>query len=315
MAFINIANVYSLRNYFDSRKVRLKLANAPKDWEQSLAEMLNDPKPLLYGRLGGVEAIALGIYLDEHAGFRHPFRLLVAKFFKGRRMAQLCNNAGVYPITKESVSFFCEQHIKALEIVDVLSVWAKPMAWVEARYPMRAEVTFLPGDASFPWPEPRDGISRQSWGSSLDGKKVLVVSPFVDTIKKQAKRLEKIFDGISIPSMSLKYVCAPLSQGGLQDGRSYAYHLTRLKKEMENEEFEVALISAGAYSLPLAAHAKSLGKKGIHAGGALQTFFGVSGRRYDSYPWVAKFANEYWLRPSMQERPRNWKSIEEGCYW
>lgn len=312
---ISIANVHSLRNYRDSRRVRLKLANEPKNWEKTIAELLDSPRPLLYGRLGGVEAIAIGIYLDELAGLRNPIRLLAAKIYKGRRMAQLCNNAGVYPITKEVISFFCEQHLKALEMVDILSVWAKPMAWVEANYSMKAEVTLVPGDASFPWPEPRDGISERSWGSSLDGKRVLVVSPFIDTFEIQVQRLNRIFEGIDTPKMNLDFVRAPLSQGGLEDGKTYANHLNRLKKDMDNIEFDIALISAGAYSLPLAAHAKSLGKKGIHAGGALQTFFGVSGNRYDSYPWVQKFANPNWRRPSIHERPRNWKSIEDGCYW
>lgn len=119
---IRIANVYSLRNYRDSRRVRLKLANEPKNWEETLAQLLDNPKPLLFGRLGGVEAMALGIYLDELAGLRDPIILLAAKILRGKRRAQLCNNAGVYPITREIVSIFCEQHLKALEMVDVLSV-------------------------------------------------------------------------------------------------------------------------------------------------------------------------------------------------
>lgn len=53
------------------------------------------------------------------------------------------------------------------------------MAWVEANYSMRAQVKLVHGDASFPWLELLDGISERSWGSSLDCKKVLVVSPFI----------------------------------------------------------------------------------------------------------------------------------------
>jgi hypothetical protein len=230
-------------------------------------------------------------------------------------MKQLCNNAGVYPITRQMISVFGEEHFRALEIVDILSVWAKPMAWVESIYGLRNEVSLVGGDASFPWPEPRDGVSLQSWGMSLDGKKVLVASPFENTIREQEKLLSKVFKGIDIPKMRLELIKVPMSQGGLNDGKSYEYHLAKLKDEMAAREFDVALVSAGAYSLPLAAHAKMLGKRGVHAGGALQTFFGISGKRYDSYPWVLKFKNSHWKRPSLQERPENWRSIEDGCYW
>ena len=80
-------------------------------------------------------------------------------------------------------------------------------------------------------------------------------------------------------------------------------------------DFDIALISAGAYSLPLANHAKKMGKVGIHAGGALQIFFGVTGQRYDNYSQVQRFLNTEWKRPFVHERPANWQEIEDGCYW
>ena len=88
-----------------------------------------------------------------------------------------------------------------------------------------------------------------------------------------------------------------------------------MKKEMEAFEFDVALISAGAYALPLAYHAKKLGKVGITCGGELQLFFGVIGRRWESMEKVVKYRNKYWVRPSKSEQPANWRDIEDGCYW
>jgi hypothetical protein len=84
---------------------------------------------------------------------------------------------------------------------------------------------------------------------------------------------------------------------------------------MESFEFDVVLISAGAYALPLAHHAKKMGKIGITCGGELQLFFGVIGKRWENMEKVTKYQNEYWIRPSESERPANWREIENGCYW
>jgi hypothetical protein len=106
-----------------------------------------------------------------------------------------------------------------------------------------------------------------------------------------------------------------MTQGGLRDDQSYAIHLNRMKESLEKFDFDVALVSAGGYSLPLAAHAKQIGKIGIHAGGAMQIFFGILGQRYENYPQVKKYLNKDWKRPFEHERPKNWESIEGGCYW
>jgi hypothetical protein len=62
-------------------------------------------------------------------------------------------------------------------------------------------------------------------------------------------------------------------------------------------------------------HAKKLGKIGINCGGELQLFFGVIGKRWEKSPKINNQINEYWIRPYESSRPKNWKSIENGCYW
>ncbi len=89
---------------------------------------------------------------------------------------------------------------------------------------------------------------------------------------------------------------------------------------MSKVEFDIALISAGAYSYPLALHAKKMGKIGIHTGGGLQLFFGILGKRWEpKYPettnYLSNYINGYWVRPSAEETPENSKMIENGCYW
>jgi hypothetical protein len=306
---------YSLANIRHSKYVSSRVTACSSDWELAINERINSGKPILFGRLGGLEAACVGIYLDLNNGFRNPIRYIQSIILRSRRQKQLCTNAGVFPITREIFNFFATEHLKALEILDIFSVWAKPSAWVEANYLSVDETLFVTGDASFPWPESRDRISDVGWGMALENKKVLVISPFVDSFEIQSHKFEQIFQGIEFPNMKLEFLRAPLSQGGLIDGSTYKSHLSDLKRQMEQIEFDVALVSAGAYSLPLAAYAKLMGKTGVHAGGALQLFFGVTGQRYDNYDLVRRFINSSWKRPFEHERPLNWRDIEKGCYW
>lgn len=117
-------------------------------------------------------------------------------------------------------------------------------------------------------------MSDIGWRSVLEGKKVLVVSPFIDSIAHQVPNKKRIFRSLEIPKVDFQYLRAPMTQGGLLDGSSFREHLQKLKNEMSSIDFDLAMISAGAYSLPLANWAKGIGKIGIHAGGAMQLFLG-----------------------------------------
>jgi len=306
---------YSALNKKRSGLVLNRLEQTPKNWEFQIAKRITDGQPLLYGRLGGIEASCLGIYLDSRSVYRNPVRFLQASILKPRRQLQLRKNAGVFPETQQSFDFFCDEHLVALQDMDIFSVWGKPMAWVEATVLGKSETLFVTGDASYPWMESRDEVSKHGWGMALNGKKILVISPFIDSFAVQVPKLPQVFSGVDYPQMEIEFLRAPMTQGGLDDGSSYKSHLLSLKYSMSSIHFDVALVSAGAYSLPLAHFAKKMGKIGIHAGGAMQLFFGVTGQRYDSYPQVTKFLNPAWKRPFDHERPLSWRSIENGCYW
>ena len=306
---------YSITNSRLSSSVRTRLKISKPDWEAQVSERLLDNSSVLVGRLGGTEAACLGLYLNFADRYKHPIRYLIAKILYKKRLGQLCNNAGVYPKTREMFDFFCQEHLNSLNVLDIFSVWGRPIAWVESNYVADKRILFVSGDASFPWLESRDGVSDKGWGMAFAGRKVLIISPFIDSIKVQIPKISKVFQGLVFPEIDFQYIRAPMTQGGINDGKSYKHHLLRLKNEIKSIDFDIALVSAGAYSLPIAAYAKELGKIGIHAGGAMQLFFGITGKRYDDYPMVQKYFNSDWKRPFEHERPSNWRSIEDGCYW
>ena len=144
----------------------------------------------------------------------------------------------------------------------------------------------------------------------------MVVSGFATSILSQHNNITRVFQGIDYPDFKLQVVRAPIVTGERDsEGLSWFDLLEKMKREISTKDFDVALIAAGAFSYPLAAYAKKLGKIGIHCGGGLQIFFGVMGNRWNNSPEVLKYVNEFWVRPSANERPKRADQVENACYW
>jgi hypothetical protein len=97
--------------------------------------------------------------------------------------------------------------------------------------------------------------------------------------------------------------------------RDWFAALDAMCEQMSSIPFDSAIVGAGAWSLPLVARAKSLGKWAIHLGGATQILFGIKGGRWDNSPEISAFYNDAWTRPSALETPPNVTTIEGACYW
>jgi hypothetical protein len=284
-----------------------------------IAKAIKSGEPKLIGRLGGTEARVLGCYLDAFKGksFWDPFSTIFSILNFKKRLNQLKEGAGVYPISRPVVKSFLSEYLLALETIDVLGTWGSTFTWVE-KYALRSGSTqAVSHHLVAPWVNSfvDSKANSKPWSFSLDGKKVLVIGGFSQSFKSQHERINEVFPNNFYPKFDAEFISAPISQGGINDGRTWVDHLGRMKNEMESIDFDVALISAGAYAMPLAYHAKKLGKIGITCGGELQLFFGVIGKRWEHMEKVTKYQNEYWVRPSESERPANWREIENGCYW
>jgi hypothetical protein len=86
--------------------------------------------------------------------------------------------------------------------------------------------------------------------------------------------------------------------------------------EITKADFDVAIIGAGAYGMPLANFVKmTMGKLAIHMGGATQILFGIKGKRWNDVPKIKSMFNEHWINPSVAERPAGAEKVEGGSYW
>ncbi len=219
--------------------------------------------------------------------------------------------SGFFPNTDEALNKFSDLFIRDLCLIDVLGVWCAGEAALAGLFP-HAELLSLTDLEPFHQPDP--------WTTALEGRTVLVVHPFEESIRKQyAKRNVLFSDSRILPEFSLKTVKAVQSLGG--DGSGFATWFDAFDwmcERIQKTDFDVALIGAGAYGLPLAAFVKRIGKKAVHLGGVSQLLFGIRGRRWDEPPLLEnykKFYNENWVRPLRSETPDSYEAVEGGTYW
>ncbi len=223
-------------------------------------------------------------------------------------------NAGVFPTDDKTLCKFAHEYAAASRNADILglSLFRHGM-WTEEEWAFQE---FCPNATLIDLHDLDFAHSERPWTRALEDKRVLVVSPFAKSINSQYIKRDKLFPkNNALPEFkSLRTVPAVQSAGGAKCGfADWVDALDSMKKEMAREPFEVALIGAGAYGLPLAAYAKDLGGVGIHMGGITQLLFGIIGARWEKK--LDGMINQHWVRPRPDERPPRAINIEGGCYW
>jgi hypothetical protein len=155
------------------------------------------------------------------------------------------------------------------------------------------------------------------WSAELEGKRVLVVTPFVESIRRQFEKRNHVWAGAGVlPSFELRTLFMPHSDALVPSRyRSWFDMCDDMICRASEFDFDVAIVGAGAASLPLCAAVKRAGKFAIHLGGATQILFGITGKRWDTHSRIAGLRNEYWTRPLPAETPDASHRVERGAYW
>ena len=220
----------------------------------------------------------------------------------------MVNNTGFFPANEAHLKAFADRMLLDIPEIDILGAW-----WPgEYRlYPYLPAVRCIPLKDLEPYYHPNP------WSEVLANQKVLVIHPFEKSIQKQYANREKLFkDPRILPDFTLLTFKAVQSIARNETGFSNWFEaLDWMCTQIRSLDFDIAIIGAGAYGLPLAAFIKRMGKKAIQLGGATQILFGIRGQRWDRMPFFQQLYNQNWIRPLPEETPANFQKVEGGCYW
>jgi hypothetical protein len=267
-----------------------------------IKEYLAKEEPCMIGRIGTVEMWAINSAINVEQGL---FKTIPAE-----RIQSLYNNAGFFPKEQVAVENFVSIYRDACTDLDVAAVMGGSGEdyFLHNYAPnLRQYVTLMALEPYY---------NQSPWSSVLEGKRVLVVHPFSETIEAQYKKHKSLFENPQVlPDFTLLTVKAVQTIGDNTAGFvSWFDALQYMKDEISQRDFDIAILGCGAYAFPLASHIKRIGRKAIIMGGATQILFGIKGKRWDNHP-ISSFYNDDWVRPKESERPEAAKNVENGCYW
>lgn len=273
-------------------------------------------QPLMCAKFGTTELGVICAYEVEH---NYSLKSCLDDILHGRISVYnkniingLCRLSGFFPNDLSLGEKFYELALADMKEIDILASYIYGEKYID-KYLNCVKVDLDGYYAPFMWKNP--------WTKYLKGKKVLVVHPFVDSIRHQYENnREKLFDDPDVlPEFAeLLTVKAVQTIADQKDSRFETWFdaLQYMKDEISKLDFDIALIGCGAYGMSLAAHVKRMGKQAVHLAGWTQMLFGVYGERWvRDQSQYSKYINQYWIRPLESEKPEGANMVENGCYW
>ncbi len=299
-----------------------QLAPIKPDWtgqsaNDEIRALIECDRPCMIARFGCGEMETTLRHLDislPGSPFTKSLRLLVGKsgpfWWDNSIRAGMNWIAGLFPPTDETMDRFGAHVLDDCKDIDILAGWLAGEK--------RLKSLCFPKVTCIPLTDLEPFFVKTPWSMALEGKTVLLVHPFAATIRHQYTKRTLLFkDPRVLPEFQLKTYKTIQSLAGNDTGFATWFDaLDHMCSEIAAIDFDVALIGAGAYGMSIASRIKRMGKKAVHMGGITQLLFGIQGGRWDHIPQYSQnLYNEHWIRPLPEDRPNNYKTVENGSYW
>ena len=274
-----------------------------EEGNKNIYTLLSNENPCMIGRIGSSEMQALNECYGVQLGFKKTINENVSNI--------LYTNAGFFPNKQNEIMKFCDLYTQCANDLDLFAILGSgDEGYFVKTYAKNKPVIPLQSLESYYFNEP--------WTKALKDKKILVISPFSNSIKVQYEnnRVNIWKNENILPKFNLTTFQSYQTIGDNTEGfENWFDALNAMENKIKDIEFDISIIGCGAYSFPLASFIKTLGKKSIVLGGATQILFGIKGKRWDNNAKINRFYNDYWVRPMSNEIPKDANKVENGCYW
>ena len=280
-----------------------------------LSEKIKNNQPFVIPRIAGVENnvvfIAKNVKPEQYAN---------SPQFTGMAYT-MKNNAGINLPTTASAEAYASSYLEPFKQCDLFFDWEEYGNVYPSIKNSNDWILRTHNDKQTLWAFTLDVfnyINSNPWTLALKGQRILIISSFADTIEKQIQHREKIYGIDLFPDCSFVFIKPPQTQGQ-NDSRDWILECLEFMNKINHmkDQFDIALCSCGGYGNPVVGFIRSIGKSAIYIGGVLQMYFGVLGGRWEKerQDIIELYKNEYWARPTEEERPKGHETIERSCYW
>jgi hypothetical protein len=274
---------------------------------ENISFAIDNSIPYFFARFGETEFRAIWQTLELKYKIRRRYSLNLIR--------DLEKLAGVFPTNDNFIHAFSNEYTNSIKKANVVGTWLD--------YREKALVNLLFNSIDVCGLNDVEPFFLQKpWTKSLDGKNVLVIHSFTNSIHSQITKLNKIVVGnMVLENINYTIIKPPLTT--IESGRrsdNWLMELELLKKEVDSLDYDVALISCGSYGIPISSYIFSKGKVVLYLGGVLQLFFAIKGGRWEKDPKYNKLINDDWIKPNLAdiniEFMNNFNEFEKsGGYW
>jgi len=229
---------------------------------------------------------------------------------------------GIYCSNASDIKLFAEMYLEAIKNSDYLAVF--PSLWpyfseMQNYFLNKYSIQSLHNRSI----EPFYNILENEipWTHSLIGKKVLIINPFIDSMKKQLSNKFQMFKDkkLFLDGQEFIFYKTFMSLANNRPHKNWYETYEIMRDDIQKLDFDIALLGCGGYGLPLANFIyEKMNKSAIYIGGSLQLLFGIMGKRWEDIDMWKKIMNESqikFIRPSGDEIIKNKNMIEDACYW
>ena len=230
------------------------------------------------------------------------------------------NNAGILLSSPYALTKYTKEYLSAFENCDIYLGWGKwgnvykyivdSHNFIDKKFKNKTKISALSMDIF--------NYIHNPWTHCLKGKRILIVSPFVESIKEKVSIRKEIYGVDLFPDCTFVYLKPPQTQGLIRS-KDYYIELFPFIKNLEKikDDFDIALCSCGGYGNIVVNHIYEMGKSAIYVGGVLQMYFGIYGMRWmrERKDIMNLYMNSYWSRPKEKEKPEGFENVEESAYW
>lgn len=280
-----------------------------------VSEHLARGYPFIIPRVAGVEnnVALIGVSLEQTKQIVEENKL------DGIRQV-MKNNAGIQINGVDGIKLYSKMYLRAFEKSSSYFWWTP---WGNVGKHIANSQNFIATNFPAERIDARTldvfhNIEREPWTLALRGKRLLIISPFEESLRVQINKREKIYGIDLFPDCEFVFAKPPQTQGGCKS-REFQHELADFVEKLRKikDTFDVALCSCGGYGNLVCAALHDMNKSAIYVGGVLQMYFGIYGERWirERPDVMALYKNEHWVRPREEERPTGFEKVEHQCYW